>query len=111
MKIFIRTVYVFLLVSFVFQLNGCKDEKRSPALPKVNKLLIATSPADLNLSVKGAIVKNALEQAHQDYLDSYEKYVQMLRKKGPQTIETLDALADYQKKYRLYQNMLSSEKD
>lgn len=50
-------------------------------------------------------VENALEKAHQDYLNAYERYVQLLRESGPHAMDTLNALADYQKKYQLFQRM------
>ncbi|HNV70759.1 MAG TPA: hypothetical protein PKO06_13745, partial [Candidatus Ozemobacteraceae bacterium] len=52
---------------------------------------------------------NPLEKAHKEYLEAYETYVQALRENGPQTMETLNALADYQKKYQLYQMILRAQ--
>lgn len=62
-----------------------------------------TSPKGSNASAPA--VENALEKAHQDYLNAYERYVQLLRESGPHAMDTLNALADYQKKYQLYQRM------
>jgi hypothetical protein len=51
-----------------------------------------------------------LETAQKEYLTSYDEYVRLLRESGPQTMDTLQALANYQKKYQLYQMMLKAEK-
>lgn len=57
-----------------------------------------------------AAVRRTLEDAHRDYLAAYDRYVKMLRESGPQTMETLSALAEYQRKYQTYQLMLGSAK-
>jgi len=49
-----------------------------------------------------------LELTQKEYLDSYNEYVRLLRESGPQTIETLQALAIYQKKYQIYQMLLKA---
>ncbi len=46
--------------------------------------------------------------AEKEYLAAYDNYVKMLRESGPQTMETLQALADYQKKYQIYQMLLNA---
>jgi hypothetical protein len=51
-----------------------------------------------------------LKMAHESYLKAYDTYVFRLRESGPQTIETLHALADYQKKYQIYQMLLNAER-
>ena len=53
--------------------------------------------------------KSVLEKAQKDYQDSYSEYVRCLRESGPQTIETLQALTVYQKKYQIYQMLLKAE--
>ena len=70
---------------------------REPSLP-------ATAPAS------GPSGSNTLAIAQKEYLAAYEQYVKSLRESGPQTIETLQALADYQKKYQMYQMLLGAEK-
>lgn len=50
-----------------------------------------------------------LEYAQKEYLDAYNDYVRLLRESGPQTIDTLQALAMYQKKYQIYQMLLKAE--
>lgn len=49
-----------------------------------------------------------IEEAQKDYLDAYNEYVRLLRESGPQTIETLQALAVYQKNYQLYQMLIKA---
>ncbi len=55
------------------------------------------------------IEKNVLEEAQRNYQNSYNEYVRCLREKGPQTIETLQALTQYQKHYQIYQMLLNAE--
>ena len=55
--------------------------------------------------------KSVLEKAQKDYQDSYSEYVRCLRESGPQTIETLQALTVYQKKYQIYQMLLKAESE
>jgi len=57
------------------------------------------------MNASAPAVENALEKAHQDYLNAYERYVQLLRESGPHSMDTLNALANYQKKYQLFQRM------
>jgi len=52
-----------------------------------------------------------LEKAQKEYLAAYDNYVRLLRESGPQTLETLQALADYQKKYQIYQMLVMAEKN
>ena len=49
-----------------------------------------------------------IELTQKEYLDAYNEYVRLLRESGPQTIETLQALAIYQKKYQIYQMLLKA---
>jgi hypothetical protein len=61
---------------------------------------VASQHLSINLS--------PLEMAHKEYLFAYNEYVRLTRESGPQTMETLQALADYQKKYRIYQMILKA---
>ncbi|MDD3001583.1 MAG: hypothetical protein PHF29_07500, partial [Candidatus Riflebacteria bacterium] len=49
-----------------------------------------------------------IDYAQKEYLDAYNDYVRLLRESGPQTIDTLQALAIYQKKYQIYQMLLKA---
>ncbi len=52
-----------------------------------------------------------IEYAQKEYLDAYNDYVRLLRESGPQTIETLQALAIYQKKYQIYEMLVKASKN
>lgn len=105
-------VLVFLLI---VGLVGCEKKppvKHSPN-PGLSQHHQATSslltPAPLTGSATTS-GENPLAQAQREYLSAYEVYVKSLRESGPQTMDTLQALADYQKKYQLYQMLLEAEK-
>ncbi len=68
------------------------------------------STVSVSASTSAGVKLSPLETAQKDYLASYDEYVRLLRESGPQTMETLQALANYQKKYQLYQMMLKAEK-
>ncbi len=94
-------------------LSGCTERAPVPAPSteiaapvRARAVLPARAPATATPTAG-----SALEQAHQAYQAAYENYVRMLRESGPQTMETLNALADYQKKYQIYQMLMSAEKD
>ncbi|MBF0503174.1 MAG: hypothetical protein HQM09_23810 [Candidatus Riflebacteria bacterium] len=70
--------------------------------PLATALAKTVSPASV------PAVLNAVEDAHMEYLNAYESYVKHLRENGPQTMETLHALVDYQKKYQTYQRILAA---
>ncbi|MFZ2955995.1 MAG: hypothetical protein WA705_03765 [Candidatus Ozemobacteraceae bacterium] len=96
-------------------LSGCgTGNSSSGAFPTAHAASGSAAASSPVVSVKGIspasapAVLNAIEMAYQEYLAAYEKYVRLLRESGPQTIETLQALAEYQKKYQLYQRMLAS---
>lgn len=50
-----------------------------------------------------------LVAAYRAYQQAYDKYVRSLRESGPQTMETLQALAEYQKNYQVYQMLKNAE--
>jgi len=91
-------------LSLAIGLSGC--EKKRPPAGSMAPAQVGSATAHPSVATLPA-VENALEQAHQEYQVAYDKYVKMLRESGPQTLDTLNALADYQKKYQLYQRMLS----
>ncbi|MBU1106804.1 MAG: hypothetical protein KKB51_09075 [Candidatus Riflebacteria bacterium] len=98
-------------------MSGCNQEKELPVertgndsrilqadLIQVSTVETASTPAP-----KEKI--SPLEFSQKEYLDAYNDYVRLLRESGPQTIETLQALAVYQKKYQIYQMLLKAEGD
>jgi len=100
----------FLLVALAGALGGCAERSqqgvespvplpRSPGVISNQRAVIATATS-----------ASPIEEAHQSYLRAYENYVKMLRESGPQTMETLIALADYQKRYQIYQMLLGADK-
>lgn len=113
-------VFFAMAILMSVALSGCTERAPSPPsapsqtpppiraswaipaqpIPSAQATAPATDPA-----------ANALEQAHQAYQKAYEGYVRLLRESGPQTMETLNALADYQKKYQIYQMLVGAERD
>ncbi|NLI77249.1 MAG: hypothetical protein GX442_12505 [Candidatus Riflebacteria bacterium] len=101
-------------------LGGCTERAPSPppaaSIPPPPIRSSEAIPAQPAPTVQPAApasgsAANALEQAHQAYQKAYEQYVRLLRESGPQTMETLNALADYQKKYQIYQMLVGAERD
>ncbi len=114
-----RIIYISLLVSSLFLL-GC-DENNKEASPQpvqsqkseITNNINSDDYTVLNAS-EGNLFgkeKSVLEKAQKDYQDSYSEYVRCLRESGPQTLETLQALAVYQKKYQIYQMLLKAESE
>lgn len=105
-----------LIACIAFTCTGCR-ESAAPVpsaahVPSSSAVSIAT-PASASVSQPSnasAAVERTLEGAHREYLAAYDRYVKMLRESGPQTMETLGALAEYQRKYQTYQLMLGSSK-
>ncbi|MFA7146519.1 MAG: hypothetical protein WC221_08040 [Candidatus Riflebacteria bacterium] len=64
--------------------------------------------SDYKVATNQNIKLSPIEYAQKEYLDAYNDYVRLLRESGPQTIETLQALAIYQKKYQIYQMFLKA---
>jgi hypothetical protein len=64
--------------------------------------------SDYKVATNQNIKLSPIEYAQKEYLDAYNDYVRLLRESGPQTIETLQALAIYQKKYQIYQMLLKA---
>lgn len=102
-------------------LAGCDKKQRSsePPVGQVSHSSHASQAiplsshqgtTSLQATETGKIPGVSLEKAMKDYLDAYEKYVKMLRESGPQTMDTLHALSDYQKKYRFYQTLLDAQR-
>ncbi|MDN5279198.1 MAG: hypothetical protein PWR01_3163 [Clostridiales bacterium] len=107
------------LILIAVVLVGCNDKPKSPAsdakTASQTSGLASSAPFQANtISVVASESKkpkqSPLELAQSEYLSSYDNYVRLLRESGPQTLETLEALASYQKKYQLYQMLLKAEK-
>ena len=126
----LRVAVLAAAVAISASLTGCQFKTASAASPEGGKpaafagnavseispqaatQLVATSVPSARLATQTApAVENALEKAHQEYLNAYERYVQYLRERGPHSLDTLNALADYQKKYQLYQRMQSAGRE
>lgn len=107
-----------IFLSLVLLISGCTE--KVPPEP-VSPLASGTAPFITGAPSQASMISkpspkadttklSPLEAAQKDYLAAYDEYVRLLRESGPQTLETLQALADYQKKYQLYQKMLQAEK-
>ena len=115
-----RIIYISLLVSSLFLL-GCDENNKEASSPQT----VQPQPSEIsnNINSNEYTVLNAsegnlfgkeksvLEKAQKDYQDSYSEYVRSLRESGPQTLETLQALTVYQKKYQIYQMLLKAESE
>lgn len=84
-------------------LSACEKEPKSHAHELTNASPSIAVPVSQQAN---RIPVAALERAQKEYQAAYDKYVKMLRESGPQTMETLHCLSDYQKKYRIYQNLV-----
>ena len=110
----INRLSVFFVISLLFVV-GCNSEEHPENQQSVNRGALinssagpasaATKVASLSIPVK----HSPIEVAHAEYLQAYDEYVRLLRQSGPQTRKTLHALAEYQKKYRIYQMLLEAE--
>lgn len=97
---------------------GCNQNVELPATHTSSSArLLSADPIQVNtveassMSQTKAVKVSPLEYAQKEYLNAYNEYVRLLRESGPQTIETLHALALYQNKYQLYQMLLKDEGD
>ncbi len=94
--------------------SGCNNQQ--PAVPPTTDPragMISMAPAAEGTTGTPAASSTAklspLELAQKQYLDAYNEYVRLLRESGPQTIDTLQALAIYQKQYQIYQMLLKAQ--
>ncbi|PKL48928.1 MAG: hypothetical protein CVV42_08005 [Candidatus Riflebacteria bacterium HGW-Riflebacteria-2] len=108
---------LLLVLTAAILIMGCSQ---TPNLPLQqtgsSSQALSTDPIQVNTvetSVKQTkpLKISPLEYAQKEYLDAYNDYVRLLRESGPQTIETLQALALYQKKYQIYQMLLKADTD
>ncbi len=116
---------LFLIIGGLVTLGGCNKNippektpstdpragviSMSPMSPSQQSTFESDSPA--NASDTAKVRLSPIEISQKEYLDAYNEYVRLLRESGPQTIETLQALAIYQKKYQIYQMLLKAEGD
>jgi hypothetical protein len=107
---------IFFILSLVL-ITGCNNQNQPPenlqeAKPVAGQLE-ASAPAQASMVTLKDKQENkklsALEIAQNEYLAAYDDYVRLLKESGPQTMETLQALANYQKKYQLYQMLLKAQ--
>ncbi|MBP7634872.1 hypothetical protein KBA41_11945 [Candidatus Ozemobacteraceae bacterium] len=105
-----------LIAGIAFIFTGCRESATpvpAPANIPSSSAIPAVTPASAPVSQPpnaSAAVERTLEDAHMAYLAAYDRYVKMLRESGPQTMETLGALAEYQRKYQTYQLMIGNAK-
>lgn len=111
---FNRLSFVCVLL-FIFVL-GCSgtdatDEEQNNVDTFVNGSLGPASAATKVATPSLPVKRSPIEVAHKEYIEAYDEYVRLLRQEGPQTRKTLNALAEYQRKYRVYQMLLDAQKD
>ncbi|MGM0599918.1 MAG: hypothetical protein ACQETH_08905 [Candidatus Rifleibacteriota bacterium] len=107
---------IFFILSLVL-IVGCNNQNHPPENLEEAKSttgsLAASAPAKASTVARKEKRENVkispLEVAQKEYLAAYDDYVRLLKESGPQTLETLQALANYQKKYQLYQMLLKAE--
>jgi len=112
-----RKICLAFVLTAATLLHGCgENPELSVQQPGSGSQILSTDPVQastVETSVKpGKTLKiSPLEYSQKEYLDAYNEYVRLLRESGPQTIETLQALALYQKKYQIYQMLLKADGD
>lgn len=104
-----------LLLTTAIWLSGCGQNPDIPAQPTgtgpqvLSPDPVQSSTVETGVRPAKTLKISPLEYAQKEYLDAYNDYVRLLRESGPQTIETLQALALYQKKYQIYQMLLKAD--
>lgn len=116
-----KRLFVQILLLSIFILAGCEEANNNYSVTNnsdTNKVSLSNkadfSPDNQNNSnetQKENIKISEIDAAQKDYQDSYNEYVRCLREIGPQKIETLKALSNYQKKYHIYQKLLKEESE
>ncbi len=110
---------VFAVLTVLAGLHGCGKKEISEQPPSTDPRAgqISMSPSQQGTvetsasPAAGSARLSPLELSQKEYLDAYNEYVRLLRESGPQTIETLQALAIYQKKYQIFQMLLKAQSD
>ncbi|HNX76159.1 MAG TPA: hypothetical protein PLM07_10500 [Candidatus Rifleibacterium sp.] len=114
-----KKILIVFALALAFAGNGCNGNDR-PAIPASTDPragLISMSPAtsghaaSTTAAAATAEHLSPLELSQKQYLDAYNDYVRLLRESGPQTIDTLQALAIYQKQYQIYQMLLKAQNE
>ncbi len=112
-----KNIFTLLAVALVvLTATGCEKKTGPEAVPSTDPRagMISMAPAQHGTvettagSASSGQRLSPLELTQKEYLDAYNEYVRLLRESGPQTIETLQALAIYQKKYQIYQMLLKA---
>ncbi len=111
-----KNIILLAVALVVLTATGCEKKTAPEAVPSTDPRagMISMAPAQQGIVESPANLASAsqrlspLELTQKEYLDSYNEYVRLLRESGPQTIETLQALAIYQKKYQIYQMLLKA---
>lgn len=112
-------ILVFAALVILASTTGCEKKELPEQPPSTDPRAgqISMSPSQQGtVEASGSSQASAprlstLEQSQKEYLDAYNEYVRLLRESGPQTIETLQALAIYQKKYQIFQMLLKAQGD
>lgn len=107
---------ILFLIMAVLVVIGCSEQNQGSGdtNPAATATFITSMPPQANtvtLPASQTAKIPPIEAAHNDYLAAYDNYVRLLRESGPQTLDTLQALADYQKKYQFYQMLLKADKE
>jgi len=103
---FIKVIFGPVLLIITTFTIGCAETPRVENKPNS----VSSETTDLSIktiSTNSSTLDHTLIIAQKEYQKAYDVYVKMLRESGPQTLETLNALADYQKKYQIYQMLLN----
>ena len=109
-----------ILLLSIFLLAGCEEANNNYSVTNdsdTNKASISQrsdfsdNHTNSNETQKENIKISEIDAAQKEYQDSYNEYVRCLREIGPQKIETLKALSNYQKKYHIYQKLLKEESE
>ena len=104
------------VISLLIIITGCTEKEQPNSLnttASATQAFISRAPTQattISVVASQPAKISPLESAQKEYLASYDQYVRLLRESGPQTLDTLQALADYQKKYQIYQMLLKAEK-
>lgn len=112
-----KLVFALAIAGMALNLSGCENNQEIPDhMTKSNEQIIrgrlSTSPVGIGTITASKTRKlhySPTELAQQEYKDAYNEYVRHLRESGPQTIATLEALANYQRKYQIYQMLLNAD--
>lgn len=107
--------YLLLTITLALFIAGCNQNGVTPASqPSGDTQRLSSDPVQVS-TVEATASKplrqkiSPLDYAQKEYLTAYNDYVRLLRESGPQTIETLQALALYQRKYQIYQMLIKAE--